>query len=91
MAAAGPKQQARLRALLRRLRRPVSSRAGIGRDDESVSGHLLGCDEVGPGARLAGNGDGDVLLKAGVSVGVIRGVGLPATPDDPAQRSAEGA
>ena len=47
---------------VRRLRRPVSSRAGIRRDNEGLSGHLLGCEEVGPRARRAGDGDSDVLL-----------------------------
>ena len=37
------------------------------------------------------DGDGDVVLQAGVPGGVIWGAGLPTAPDDPAPRAAEGA
>jgi hypothetical protein len=54
------------------------------------AGHPLGGGEVGPGARWAGDGDGDVVLGAGVAGWVVGGAGLPAFPDDPAPRAAEG-
>ncbi len=57
---------------------------------DCVAEHPLGGGEVGRGTRRGGDGDGDVLLQAGVSFGVVWGVGLPAAPDDPAPRAAEG-
>jgi hypothetical protein len=55
-----------------------------------AGGDALGGEDVGPGARRGGDRDGDVLLQAGVPLGVIRGVALPAAPDDPAPGAAEG-
>src|SRR5690242_19178513 len=56
---------------------------------DSGAGHLLSGNDVGPGARLGGNRDGDVLLQAGVALGVVRRAGLPAAPEDAAPRPAE--
>ena len=57
---------------------------------DGVAEHPLGRGWVGPGARAGGDDDGGVLFQAAVAGGVIRGVVLPAAPDDAAPGAAEG-
>ena len=64
--------------------------AGRCRDD-GAAGHPVGGSDVGATACAGRDGDGDVLLQSGVSLGVIRGAVLPAAPQDPCPRAAEGA
>jgi hypothetical protein len=79
------------RALVKGKRSWPSPDGGRGMRGDSGAGHPLGGGDVGPGARQVRDGDGDVLLQSGVSLWVIRRAVLPAAPQDPCPRAAEGA
>jgi hypothetical protein len=49
-----------------------------------------GCGARRGGARCRGDGDEDVLSQSGATGGLVRGVGLPAAPDDPGPRRGRG-
>jgi hypothetical protein len=63
----------------------------VGPRGEVDAGYPLAGGDVGPWARRAGDGDGDVLLELGVPGGVVGDVVLPAAPDDPTPGTTEGA